>query len=221
VVVNIIHDYPMKELNRTDRLTIASILFAIILVIGLLTIKKPAMQFTRSIDETLGLITSSGDIITAKELRTGAVVSSGNLLLVDLRSPVDYQKSHIDGAVNIPIQDILDLQNLENFEKPGEGSKIVVLYGNGQVDANSAWLILKQLGYDNVKVLSGGYEYYMTLATDQGNAENAEFMVENPIVNYSDELKKLGTTSVTSGEKKPEAVKIIKREKKTAAEGGC
>lgn len=211
----------MKELNRTDRLTIATILVAIILVIGLVTIKKPEVQYKYGIDETLSMILSSDDVISPAEIAGLISQNSGGFLLVDVRSPLDYQKSHIENAVNIPSQELLDRKNLKAFSRLSDESKTVILYGQDQLDANGAWMVLKQVGYKNIRVLSGGYEHFSSLEMNPAASALPDYKAEKPVVNYQEELKKLGTPETSAGSDKPEPIKVIKREKKTAAEGGC
>jgi rhodanese-related sulfurtransferase len=211
----------MKELNRTDRLTIASILFAIILVIGLITVKKPQTPFSRTIDETLKLITSSKDIIAPAEFKNMISQNTGSFLLIDVRSPLDYHKSHINEAVSMPIQEILNPENLKTIKKLDDESGVAVLYGNDQLEANSAWMILKQIGYDNLKVLEGGYFCYSALETKTAPADSQDCQAEKPVINYQEEMNKQGIPQSTAGIKTIEPIKVIKKEKKSATEGGC
>jgi len=213
----------MKELNRTDRLTIATLLIAVILIIGLVTLKQPEVPFTRSADETVKMIVSSQDIIIPEDVISIVKQNDKNYFLVDIRNPIEYQKSHIGQAKNIPIQEILESRNLKDFKEFAETKTTIILYGKDQLEANGAWLILKQTGFDNIKVMAGGFDYYSGARNEQSlPGIRPGYMVEEPNSDYNAILKNLGSpASKSTGSMAPEPVKVIKREKKSAAEGGC
>lgn len=202
----------MKELNRTDRLTIAAIIFGIIIIIGLFTIKKPEVHFTRSAEETINILLASNDVMTATEVKILSEQPGSNYSLVDLRSPVDFRRAHIGNAKNIPVQELFSPESLKFFEETLKENTVVILYGHDQLEANGAWMLLKQTGFDHIRVLSGGYD----------NLDKASFRAEDPAVDYKAVLDSLGSPAAAGSEiKKPESLRIIKREKKSVAEGGC
>ncbi len=43
---------------------------------------------------------------------------------------------------------------------PGPESLTVILIAETQSEANGPWMLLKQLGYNNLKVMLGGWNYY-------------------------------------------------------------
>jgi rhodanese-related sulfurtransferase len=211
----------MKELNRTDRLTIATILVAIILVIGLMTIRKPEINYSRSLDETIRLVNESGDIILPEEVHN-LPAASGSFILVDTRDPVAYRKSHIDQAINIPVQDILQSENLKVFTKLSKENGTIIIYGNDRLEANGAWMILKQLGFDNIRVMEGGYDgFLISQNKDSGVTGIPGNKSETPSYNYNEIINSFGAAVSSSDARSQEPVRIIKKEKKSAAEGGC
>ncbi len=63
-------------------------------------------------------------------------------LLVDVRTEYEYQKGHIDGAINIPLQEIENHKELQ--------SKTVILYCHSGMRAITAKKKLNKLGNDKV-----------------------------------------------------------------------
>ena len=209
----------MKELNRTDRLTIASSLFAIILIIGLVTYKQPEIRYTRNIDETINLLGSGTDCISPAEALSELKKNPGSFPLIDLRSPIEFQKSHIEGAINIPIEEILEKQNLKIFR---DKNKTFVLCGKDQTEASSVWLVLKQTGIDNIRIMEGGYDSIEYVSGDQGMVStDKNFNSEKPAYDYKAILNNFGPSALSPATSSPEPVKMIRKEKKSAAEGGC
>ena len=79
-----------------------------------------------------------------------------------------YGRGHIPGAENISSIDLLKEENIERFEQLKKDGMTVVVYADNQLDANGPWMVLRQLGYDNVKILLGGYNYYKEWETNLG-----------------------------------------------------
>ena len=212
----------MKELNRTDRLNIATILVTVILVVGLVTLKKPEVPYTRSVEETARLIISTEDVIFPENVISIVTQSIDKFYIVDVRNPIEYHKSHIGQAVNIPVPEILERQNRKNFSELSDDGVTIILYGKDQLEANGVWLVLKQTGCDNIRVMSGGFDYYTYKSRPvTTSAEIPEYLVEKPRYDFRALINSFGSTGSSSGIKATEPVIIIKKEKKSAAEGGC
>lgn len=95
-------------------------------------------------------MTTSGEYanntITAKNLsaKLANAADRERLFLVDVRSANDYNKGHIDGAVNIPFAAVAVPDNLKLIPKD---KKIVVVCYTGNFAAQTV-TVLKMLGYD-------------------------------------------------------------------------
>lgn len=77
--------------------------------------------------------------------------STGEPLFVDVRSPEQYQAAHINGAISIPMKDLPESDQLpDNFQRP-----IITVCNRGNLSL-SGMLVLKSMGYQNVKSLNGG-----------------------------------------------------------------
>ena len=95
-------------------------------------------------------------LITSEELNDN-LKSDGNIFLLDVREPDEFLSGHIEGAVNIPIQDLpgrtKDLP--ENFDQT-----IVSICLSGARSAY-ATMFLKVFGYTNIKNLDFGMTGWM------------------------------------------------------------
>ena len=70
-------------------------------------------------------------------------------LLIDVRSKQEFQEGHIEGAISIPYYEISKRAENEISNK----SKIIFLYCNTGRRSKKASIILKRLGYNNVKII--------------------------------------------------------------------
>lgn len=77
---------------------------------------------------------------------------NNNLVLLDVRSPQEYQEGHLSGSVSIPNYEIR-----EKAEKKLPNKNIVIVaYCQSGSRSKKAVKILKQLGYEQAYSLKGG-----------------------------------------------------------------
>ncbi|MFZ3272909.1 MAG: rhodanese-like domain-containing protein, partial [Lutibacter sp.] len=138
----------MKELEKTKRISIAATLFILAVIIGLLTYKRPKNIYAINTKDTLEKITSENYYITLEELK------NPDYVLIDIRNQYDFEKGHLENAINIYVAEILSDENIKVFDELKETKKTAVLYGNNPQEVNAPFLILYQLGYDNIKLLA-------------------------------------------------------------------
>jgi rhodanese-related sulfurtransferase len=101
----------------------------------------------------LNKMTGKVDTITAKELKES--LSSNQANIVDVREEVEFFISAIPGAVNIPMVELAKRQ--EEIDKSKETIILVCKVG---IRAFLSYLQLKQLGFENIKILEGGMNAY-------------------------------------------------------------
>lgn len=91
--------------------------------------------------------------------------SRDDIFLLDIRTRDEHQLGSIDGAVNIPLDELRDHLN----EIPKD-KKIIAFCGVG-LRAHVACRILTQSGFENVFNLSGGLKTYETASQKQSNED--------------------------------------------------
>lgn len=72
-----------------------------------------------------------------------------NALLIDVRTPEEYRKNHIEGAVNIPVYEIDNLKN-----EIIDPNKVILVYCKTGKRSKIVKQILIQNGYKNVYTFS-------------------------------------------------------------------
>lgn len=137
----------------------------------------------------------------------------GNVLLVDLRPPAKAEENPSYPTVNIPLPDLLDAANLELLRS----KETVALQGASNAQTASAWLLLTQLGFANVKTVdmrpSSGLN---------GPPETARYDFAAVFKN----AQQRHATELEAGKPKPEAKRVITpkpkpKKKAVAEEEGC
>ncbi|MEN6412326.1 MAG: FAD-dependent oxidoreductase [Veillonellales bacterium] len=84
-------------------------------------------------------------------------------VFLDVRTPGEFKQGHIQGAVNIPVDELR--QRMEEIPK----RKDIVIYCQVGLRGYLAYRILIQNGYQNLKNLSGGYKTYHAAVQEQSN----------------------------------------------------
>ncbi|MCB2219654.1 MAG: rhodanese-like domain-containing protein [Bacteroidetes bacterium] len=212
----------MKELTKTRRLTIASVIFVFILVIGFVTFRSPDFVYKLSTKATLEELTNPANIVSPVEAREMINGTKSGAVMIDLRNTYDYNKGTLFGAINIPVSDIMEKEVIEMFDDWQMQSKTVILFAEDQQAANAPWMILRQLGYSNMKVLSGGYAIAMDQYTN-GIIDSTDYQYngERPVMDFAGFIQKMSGGEVVKPNPGPAQIEPIKRKKKSVTAGGC
>ena len=81
-----------------------------------------------------------------------------------------YNQFHLQGAVHIPLEDVLDHAEELQFEL---ANTIIVTISNDEVEATKAWKILKAESVPNVYILEGGINQWLdTYASNSFRKDN-------------------------------------------------
>lgn len=198
--------------------------FILVIVIGLLTLNWPDLKYERSLDETVEVILLEEDLVYPEDFVMVVEYQEPGYAIIDLRNPYDYINGHIMGALNLPVNSILDKENLKRFKQYAADSVTVVLYGTDQLEANGPWMILKQMGYDNIKVLMGGYQYFTTGPLDiYDMPEVPAYLVEEPAYDFYSIMDEMGSTDYHTGSNDVQTEVVIptRKKKESVVEGGC
>ena len=204
----------MKELEKVKQISIASVLFILAVLIGVITYELPENTYAVNTKTTLEQLSSRDYIVSFDS------INNPGFSLIDIRSPYEFGKGHLKNAINISTPEILNKENKEVFRKLQDENKTMVLYGKDPEEANIPFLLLYQLGYTNLKLLSVDNTYF------QNQLVTRSVEVEKPIADVQDfigESVKNVSKKVDIQEKAPVPKKIItvKKKKKKPVEGGC
>jgi len=203
----------MKELERTKRISISAVIFLLVIVIAVLTFKKPEYVFEKNTAETLEKIVARDYILSKNDLEK---IDASKHVIIDIRSNYEYAKGHMVGALNISPHEVFKKESISLLDEIRDGGKTVVLYGDQADKANNSWMLLYQLGYENVKVLC----VETSFIDNQFQMKNVD--LEKPDVNFAQVMQ--SSMGENAGAVKPQKTKkviTVKKKKKRVAEGGC
>lgn len=180
-------------------------------------------HFRLTADELLQEAGAGVQFISPDIVADMLVQKDPSLRLIDVRTPEEYDAYSMPGAINVPLSNLLsdeytDILNQEAYMN--------VFYSNGSVYANEAWMITRQLGYENNYVLEGGLNFWfgniLSPSAPSVTSPNEEF------ARYDFRMSAaaaLGGGGVVNTESETPTVQAVKPQVSTKAKkkpaGGC
>jgi len=196
-----------------------------IIPLGLILAAVPAdttHPYKLSPTDLLEHMNSGMQYFSPDEVAHMIVSKDPSLLLVDVRSEDDYEKYHLPGAINIPLSSLLEEQWKDYIN---QDLRYNVFYSNSTVNANQAWMLSRQLGYQNNYVLQAGINYRAETII---NPEKPASTSPNEEIAKYDFRKGAGqalgggaVVETNSSQAAPALPKSAPRPKKKRVQGGC
>jgi len=154
-----------------------SILFLVSIVFFSCT-SENRKKYAISTEEALDAYLNKEDILSVEKMANILLCKQDHIYqLIDLRTPHEYAEGHIKGAISIPAKNILDL---DYYNILNQDENINVLYCRGKNQAINIYMILHQLGFKNIKVSLGGYEYLNNYVIEQYGVKSGDYNDEKP-----------------------------------------
>lgn len=99
-----------------------------------------------------------------------------NIMLLDVRTPMEFGLGTIEGAINIPVDELRSRMN----EIPKD--KEVIIFCQVGLRGYLAYRVLVQNGYSNIRNLSGGYKTYSAAIQKQSNKDIFDKVKEDNLI---------------------------------------
>ena len=132
------------------------ILIPMVLIIAAVPQNK-TKQFRLTAEELLSEVNTRTQYLDAETVADMVITKDPSFRLIDVRSQDEFEKFSLPAAINIPLSDLLSEQYTDILN---QDIKMNIFYSNGTLAANEAWMVTRQLGYNNNFVLEGGLNYW-------------------------------------------------------------
>jgi hypothetical protein len=96
-------------------------------------------------------------VMDADELAFRIVDREPNIRIIDLRAPDAFKSHSLPGAENIAVRDLFGKDLIPTLSRRHVKK---VLVGNDEAQERTAYLLLQELGYENLTVLQGGSDAF-------------------------------------------------------------
>jgi rhodanese-related sulfurtransferase len=208
----------MKSLHF---LTLVLVIPALIIAMVPQNTMKP---YKLTAEQMLAEIRTGTQFVSPDEVADKIIQKDPSIQLIDVRNPREFDMYSLPGAINIPLQNVLSEENTDILN---QGTKMNIFYSNGSTEANEAWLLTRQLDYQNNYVLEGGLNYWMETIMNPTKPGNG--VSNDEIARY--DFRKAASAALGGGgaistvapfgapKGTPKPVVPVKKKKKAA--GGC
>jgi len=209
--------------NTPNKLLIGGIFFAAVVLLGLLFMKSPKHKYRITTSQMLEESIAYRDAIAPTKLCNILFANDSMYQFIDLRSPSEFIQGHLPNAINIPAHKVL---SQESEKILNQDKKINILYHATHMDACGVWMLLKQLGYKNNKILLGGYDFVKANILDNFSPLSGNSKNEQAKYDYANILKQTNgsaipsTTNESSKDQKINQSNTKTKSKKSSG-GGC
>jgi len=141
------------------------------------------------------------------------------LMLVDVRSEDEFQAFSLTKAFNLPLDSFALDYVKESLTVQDEN---IVLYSNDDLKADQAWVIAKRLGINNVYVLKGGLNCWIsTIIKPEAPDETASTATWDNYAFRKGASMYFTGADISSPSETAVEVNVTRKKKAKVAEGGC
>ena len=201
---------------------------AVLLAVSLFILPDKYSSAELRPDRLLAELNDQTRFISADELASQLINNDPYIQLIDVRTPEEFKKFSLPGAINIPLYKILDKDSSGNYVWEGtlnQDIKKNIFYSDGSIYANQAWMITRRMNYKNNYLLKGGLntwvETIMRPKSPPQTASQSEFdryeTRKAAAMHFGGGNTNVSTTENTN----PTAAETKKPAKKKSGGGGC
>lgn len=196
--------------------------FALLLAIGFITMREPLMSYELDMKQSVEILNDSTNFFTPKELEEVLSQQPADIVLIDIRDRFSFGQGHIPGAKNITAFELSQKESIELIKQYKNDGITVVLIGSDQLEVNGPWMVGRQVGYDNIKILLGGYNYYKEhINKESTDLNDKSYIKEIARYDYAKVSQGSDNDSAVSAKKPGKTIPLQKRKKVAVAAGGC
>jgi rhodanese-related sulfurtransferase len=214
----------MIELTKTNRITVGVLLVLVILLFGFLFMKPAEYTFNTSLDKELADLNDSKLLMSPQALAQAMLKKDASIVVVDVRSPFEFAKSHLPEAQNFYEVNLFDKASINFFKNLKNSGKTAVLYGSNVSQANIPFMMLKQMGVENIKLMTTGFTDLNSTNWSEISKNTTQFNDEKSVADFAQFIKDAKKTAPTSesvpNENKPDQTAKPKVVVKPTASGG-
>lgn len=191
----------------------------LVLAFGTLFLTKEKELTQIEPDELMREIIQPTRYVSSDQIARMIIKKDPSLMLVDVRSEDEFSEFSLPGAINIPIDSLINPENLSYF---GIAGTKVVFVSNDDIKADQTWMLTKRLGYNSTYVLKGGLNGWMETIIDPQMPDENESKAAFETYSFRKGAQMYFTgAGADNSESSKVDVQVQRKQKTTVAAGGC
>ena len=216
-----------SEFTKTNWITFGVFATLIVLVFSFIFLKTEKYPFKTPLDKELAEIKRASFQVAPQTVAKAILNKDKSIIFVDVRSQFDFAKGHFPDAKNIYKVNLMNDSTMDFFLALKETNKKAILYGSSASEANVPFMILKQMGVENIRYLAVGYDDLKAGNWAEIVANKSNFNDETAVVDFAKFISDANkfTSKVKTAVAKPTDAKpkvIVKPVKSVASKDqGC
>lgn len=220
----------MKKKSVQKYLFYLPFVLAALILLEWLSLKSPEYPWKQGVKETHQALLEVNETVSPEQARYYLQEEETKYQFVDVRDVYAFNLGHTLGAIHIPLHILLDDASYASLRSMEDAGLEIVLYGDDEREAAGPYLLLKQLGFKNIRVLGGGYACLEALLKPEAVRDSfkcaytdaEELDLTKILKEILEEAGQEGLAPVQAMEvQQPEVVLPKRRTKQTTLEGGC
>lgn len=218
----------MIELTKTNRITLGVVAVLVILLLGFLFMKPAKFAFNTTLNKELSDLNKKEYQMSPQDLAKAQMKKDASIVVVDIRSPYEFAKKHLPEAQNFYSVNLFEDANISFFKNLKTSNKTAVIYGNTVAEANVPFMILKQMGIENIKLMSAGFEELNSTKWSEIANNPTQFDEEKPVADFAQNINNAkqstaapATTPTVEAKPATTAKPVVKPVKASGGDEGC
>lgn len=135
-------------------------LVAIIVVLAFNFVNTPEYKFAEAQTKNREECADASYVFPPDAVAKVVINKDKHTTLIDVRSRHDFVNGHLPNAKHIDKSTVLNKKNYTYFSNLKNNNKQVIFYGNDVLEANVPFMILKQMGVENIGISCEGYNFF-------------------------------------------------------------
>ncbi len=197
-----------------QQLNYGAALFFAILILAVVFCQVTSKNYGASNTQVAEMLSDKSWFSYADLNRVISTDTKDQFLIVDLRSAAAFEKGHLPGAINIPGEELLERSHRRTLK----GKKPVLLYAEQEHRAVAAQALLLGMGYENVRIIPGGFETIRENVMEGFNPQNAFYSSDKARFDFPRFMK---AQTKESTEQRRATQSMPEPPEPTAIPGGC
>ena len=190
-----------------------------VLAVGTLVLKKANEPKQIEPQQLLYELTQPTRYVTTDQVARMIISNDPSLEIIDVRSSEEFQKFSLPRSINVPVDSLVNKDNLMYLGIPGIK---VVFVSDDDIKADQSWVLTKRLGFNSTYVMKGGLNRWMeTIIEPKEPDEDAPYTAfETYSFRKGAQLYFTGAKAETVETPKMK-VEVKRRKKTSVVAGGC
>ena len=204
-----------KDTSNNLKWVIPAIIIVCIMVIAI-ALNHDELPYKLSSEEMLKEVNNPENALDNSTL---IKYTQGKSVFIDLRQPLEYNLNHAGSAINIPAEKILNEDYLNTIKDLRSEGNAIVLYSNTPQKASGAWILLKQIGIDNIRYFNGTYDQLVAKEQIANSLLNEVPVIDTSLLKKNNTVKSIAASKAVSNQ--PKKVIPQKAAPSVSSGGGC